>query len=90
MLGNNGRTAHTGATQQLEALAAELASVVRTMDALSRQSRGMRSCSRRGVSASTVLGSKRGAAVPAAAEPPASGRGTGGTPVAGGEVRPAA
>jgi type VI protein secretion system component VasF len=37
LLGNNGRTAHKSATQQLEELAAELAAVVRTMDARNRQ-----------------------------------------------------
>jgi hypothetical protein len=90
LLGNNGRTAHKGATQQLEALAAELASVVRTMDARNRQRfAGNAQLLASWVSASTVLG-KRGVAVPAPAEIPASESGTGGTPVAGGEVRPAA
>jgi hypothetical protein len=91
LLANNGRTAHKGATQQLEALAAELGSVGRTMDARNRQRfAGNAQLLTSWVSASTVLGSKRGAAVPAPTETPASGGETIGTPVAGGEVRPAA
>jgi hypothetical protein len=90
LLSNNGRTGHKGATHQLDALAAELASVVRTMDARNRQRfQGNAQLLASWVSASTVLG-KRGVAVPAPAEIPASESGTGGTPVAGGEVRPAA
>ena len=61
LLGNNGRTAHKGATQQLEALAAELASVVRTMDARNRQRfQGNAQLLASWVSASTVLGGRRG------------------------------
>jgi hypothetical protein len=37
LVGNNERTAHKGAARQLEALAAELAAVVGTMDARNRQ-----------------------------------------------------
>jgi hypothetical protein len=89
LLGNNGRTAHKGATQQLEALAAELASVVRTMDARNRQRfAGNAQLLASWVSASTVLGGRRGVAGPAP-EAPGAGADAGGTP-AGGEVRPAA
>ena len=91
LLGNNGRTAHKGATQQLEALAAELAAVVRTMDARNRQRfQGNAQLLASWVSASTVLGGKRGVSVPSPEETPVSGGETGGTPAAGSEVRPAA
>jgi len=61
LLGNNGRTAHKGATQQLEALAAELAAVVRTMDARNRQRfAGNAQLLASWVSAGTVLGGRRG------------------------------
>ena len=64
LLTNNGRTGHKGATQQLEALAAELAEVVRTMDARNRQRfAGNAQLMASWVSASTVLG-RRGVAVP--------------------------
>ena len=90
LLGNNGRTAHKGATQQLDAVAAELAAVVRTMDARNRQ---RFACNAQllasWVSASTVLGGKRGVSVPGPVETPETGGEQGGTP-AGGEVRPAA
>ena len=93
LLGNNGRTAHKGATQQLEALASELAAVVRTMDARNRQRfQGNAQRLASWVSASTVLGGKRAVSVPVPSpeETPVSGGETGGAPVAGGEVRPAA
>jgi len=81
LLGNNGRTAHKGATQELDALAADIASVVRTMDARNRQRfQGNAQLLGSWVSASTVLGSKRAVPEPAPVE----------TPAAGGEVRPAA
>src|SRR5262245_1819202 len=85
---DRGRTAHKGATQQLDELAQELASVVRTMDARNRSRfRGNRGLLESWVSASTILGVRRGEGEPA--EPPAEGT-QGGTPEAGGEVRPAA
>jgi hypothetical protein len=82
-LGINGRTTHKGATKQLKALATEITTVVRVMDARNRQRfqddpQSLESW----ISASTVLGVKRGGSAPA--EPPAPS----GTP--GGEVRPAA
>jgi hypothetical protein len=90
LLCSDGRTAHKGATQQLDALAAELGSVVRTMDARNRQRfQGNAQLLASWVSASTVLG-KRGVAVPAPVDTPVAGGQQGGTPVAGGEVRPAA
>ena len=89
LLGNNGRTAHKGATQQLEALAAELGSVVRTMDARNRQRfAGNAQLLASWVSASTVLGEAGGGGAGAGGAAPAGGE-QGGTP-AGGEVRPAA
>jgi hypothetical protein len=83
-LGANGRTAHKGATKQLQALATELAAVVRVMDARNRHRfQGDPQLLESWISASTVLGAKRGGATPA--EPPTPGGTT-----AGGEVRPAA
>jgi hypothetical protein len=91
LLANNGRTAHKGATKQLDELAAEIASVVRTMDARNRlRFQGNRQLLESWISASTVLGSKRGVPVPAEAPAPTPGSEPGGTPAAGGEVRPAA
>lgn len=93
LLMNTGRTAHKGATQQLEALAAELGSVVRTMDARNRQRfAGNAQLLASWVSASTVLGGRRGISVPVPSPeqaPGVDGR-TGATPGAGSEVRPAA
>jgi hypothetical protein len=103
-LSNAGRTAHKGATQQLEELAHELASVVRTMDARNRlRFQDNRQLLESWISASTVLGVRRaegepagGADTPAAGSPTGSAQASeqggtqGGTPSAGGEVRPAA
>jgi hypothetical protein len=90
---NAGRTAHKGATKQLDDLAVEIASVVRTMDARNRfRFQDNRQLLESWVSASTVLGLRRG--TPEPVESPAPGPAPGseqvGTPVAGGEVRPAA
>lgn len=78
-LGNEGRTAHVGATLELRGVAAEIARTVRVMDARNRQ-RFAQEGQLLGswISASTVLG------IPARA-----GSEPEGTP-AGGEVRPAA
>jgi hypothetical protein len=84
-LGVNGRTRHKGATKQLQALATELAAMVRVMDARNRQRfQNDPQLLESWISASTVLGARRGGVTPAG--PPAPG----GTPGAGGEVRPAA
>ena len=65
--------------------------MVRTMDARNRQRfQSNRQLLESWLSASTVLGSKRGVPVPGAVETPVTGGEQGGTPVAGGEVRPAA
>ena len=78
-LGNDGRTAHVGATRELRSVATEIVRTVRVMDGRNRQ-RFADQEQQLGswISASTVLGSP-----PPGAEP------EGGTP-AGGEVRPAA
>jgi hypothetical protein len=56
-LANDGRTRHMGATRQLDGLATELASVVRTMDARNRQRfQDSRQLPASWVSGSTVLG----------------------------------
>ena len=89
---NDGRTAHKGATKQLDDLALEIASVVRTMDARNRlRFQGNRQLLESWISASTVLG-RRGTAEPveAPATAPVPGSEQGRPPVAGGEVRPAA
>jgi hypothetical protein len=78
-LGNDGRTAHVGATRELKAVASEIVRTVRVMDGRNRQrfaDQGQLLGS--WISASTVLGTPRPGAEP-----------EGGTP-AGGEVRPAA
>jgi hypothetical protein len=79
LLGNDGRTAHVGATRELKAVSSEIVRTVRVMDGRNRQ-RFAEDEQLLGswISASTVLGTPR-----ADAEP------EGGTPT-GGEVRPAA
>jgi len=79
-LGNEGRTAHIGATREIGSVAREIVRVVRLMDGRSRQRfAGQEQLLGSWISASTVLGTP---ARPGT-EP------EGGTP-AGGEVRPAA
>ena len=78
-LGHEGRTAHVGATRELEALAKEIVRAARVMDARNRQRfADQEQLVGSWVSASTVLGRPRPGTEP-----------EGGTP-AGGEVRPAA
>jgi hypothetical protein len=78
-LGNDGKTAHVGATRELRAVATEIVRTVRVMDGRNRQ-RFADQGQLLGwwISASTVLGTPR-----------PSGEPEGGPP-AGGEVRPAA
>jgi hypothetical protein len=79
-LGNEGRTAHVGATRELGALATEIVRAVRVMDARNRQRfADQEQLLGSWISASTVLG-----------QPPRSGTQAGGGPPAEGEVRPAA
>jgi hypothetical protein len=80
-LGNDGRTAHVGATRELRAVAQEIVRTVRVMDGRNRQ-RFAEEGQLLGswISASTVLGKTR----------MVSEEKEGGTPAAGGEVRPAA
>jgi hypothetical protein len=84
-LGNDGRTAHKGATLELGTVATMIRQTVRVMDARNRQ-RFQEDGQLLGswLSASTALGSPRAPSAPAAPSAP-----EGGTP-AGGEVRPAA
>jgi hypothetical protein len=85
-LGSNGRAAHTGATQELGALAVEAAQIVRAMDARNRlRFKNDMQLLGAWVNASTVFGKRTGSGP---VETPAPEQG--GTPVAGGEVRPAA
>lgn len=80
-LGNDGRTAHVGATRELRAVSLEIVRTVRVMDARNRQRfADQEQLLGSWISASTVLG-KPGRAP---AEP------EGGPPAPGGEVRPAA
>ena len=76
---------HTAATRELEALTREAGRLVRAMDARNRiRFRNDLPALEQWISARTVLGTPRGSAEEA--EPV----GEGGTPDAGGEVRPAA
>jgi hypothetical protein len=78
-LGNDGRTAHVGATRELRAVATEIVRTVRVMDGRNRQRfADQEQLLGSWISASTVLGRSRSGAEP-----------EGGTS-AGGEVRPAA
>jgi hypothetical protein len=78
-LGNDGRTAHGGATREIRAVSSEILRTVRVMDGRNRQ---------RFADQAQLLGSldqcEHGAGDAAA------GRGAGGGTPAGGEVRPAA
>jgi hypothetical protein len=85
-LGAEGRMRHTAATRELDALTKEAARLVRAMDARIRiRYRNDLPALEQWVSARAVLGAPR--PPDEAAEPPVEG---GGTPDAGGEVRPAA
>jgi hypothetical protein len=85
-LGADGRAAHSGATRRLRALAIEAGQLVRAMDARNRL-RFKQDPQLLGawITASTVMARP----VSGAVERPAEGT-PGGTPVAGGDVRPAA
>jgi hypothetical protein len=89
-LGNEGRTAHTGATKRLAALAVEAGRIVRAMDARNRirfkqdpQLLGAWITASSVIARPTTAGAGEG---PAAGKAPgnASGSAQGGTPVAGG------
>jgi hypothetical protein len=86
-LGAEGRITHTAATRELEALTKEAGRLVRAMDARNRiRFRNDLPALEQWISARTVLGTPRG--TPEEAETPTPVEG--GTPDAGGEVRPAA
>lgn len=83
-LGTDGRMTHTAATRELEALTREAGRLVRAMDARNRiRFRNDLPALEQWISARTVLGTPRGSAEEAPVV-------EGGTPEAGGEVRPAA
>jgi hypothetical protein len=87
-LGLDGRTAHTAATRELDALTKEAGRIVRAMDARNRQRfQNDRQALEQWISARTVLGTPRASSGDAETPAPAV---EGGTPNAGGEVRPAA
>jgi hypothetical protein len=86
---DQGRIAHKAATQQLDQLALELGSVIRTMDARNRvRYKDNRQLLEQWIAASTVLGKPGPVGEPV--QSPVAGQPVGGTPIAGGEVRPAA
>ncbi len=79
-LGNDGRTAHVGATRELRSVATEIVRTVRVMDGRNRQRfADQEQLLGSWISASTVLG-----------KPGRTGTVPEGGPPAGGEVRPAA
>jgi len=83
-LGTEGRMTHTAATRELEALTREAGRLVRAMDARNRiRFRNDLPALEQWISARTVLGTPRGVSEEAPVV-------EGGTPDAGGEVRPAA
>lgn len=91
-LGIQGRTLHKGATQELETLTRQAGEIVRAMNARNRL-RFQDNLQALGewTSARTVLGDAVGRADgPSEQAPEAAGQQDGGTPGAGGDVRPAA
>lgn len=91
-LGTDGRAAHTGATRQLTELALEAGRIVRAMDARNRyRFKDDPRVLGAWVTASQVFARPGGAGPAETPGPaPAPGGENGGTPEAGGEVRPAA
>jgi hypothetical protein len=93
-LGSQGRTVHTAASRELLALTKEARGIVRAMDARNRlRFQDDRQSLEQWVSARTVLGrpsAERAGGTPVTAPAPAEGGTQGGTPGAGGDVRPAA
>jgi hypothetical protein len=86
-LGNSGRTAHIGATKNLDALATEIARTVRVMDARNRQRfQNDGQLLNSWISARTVLGKPRSVTTPKDGVTPSQD----GTTSVTGEVRPAA
>jgi hypothetical protein len=87
-LGAQGRTLHTAATRELAALTREARGIVRAMDARNRlRFQDDRQALEQWVSARTVLGKP---SAERAGGTPVEGGTQGGTPGAGGDVRPAA
>lgn len=87
-LGAEGRMAHTAATRELDALTKEAGRVVRAMDTRNRiRFRDDRPALEQWISARKVLGTPRGSSEEAETPAPVV---DGGTPDAGGDVRPAA
>ena len=85
-LGREGRTVHTAATRELDALTVEVKQIVRAMDARNRQRfQNDRAALEQWISARTILGTPRGSSNESDTVP----SGEGGTSNAG-DVRPAA
>lgn len=95
-LGGTGRTLHTAATRELDALTKEAHEIVRAMDARNRlRFQDDRPALEQWVSARTLLGipgpaGKDDAVAPSPVPVPVDGQTQGGAPTAGGDVRPAA
>lgn len=90
-LGNSGRTAHVGATKNLDAVAIEIARTVRVMDARNRQRfQNDQQLLGSWISAKTVLGTPRGGSSPTAPEDTATPAKDGTRPGEPTDVRPAA
>jgi hypothetical protein len=90
-LGDEGRAAHKGATPHLRALAKEIRQIVKTLDGRNRiRFKNDAKLLGEWISASTVLGKPGPVMGSEPAGSPGVGQGQGGTPAAGGEVRPAA
>jgi len=93
-LGAQGRTVHTAATRELQTLTKEAQTVVRATDARNRlRFQDDRQALEQWVSASAVLGvpsPDRSAKDEGGTPAPVDGGAQGGTPDAGGDVRPAA
>lgn len=85
-LGREGRTVHTAATRELDALTLDVKQIVRAMDARNRQRfQNDRAALEQWISARTILGTPRGSSTESDTAP----SGEGGASNAG-DVRPAA
>jgi len=90
-LGNAGRTAHRGATEELKVVAGGIVRAVRVMDGRNRQRfAGDQQLLAQWISATTVLGRPRPSPAGIPQEPGELGPGGTGSPPPSGDVRPAA
>lgn len=88
---DQGRVAHKAATQQLDEMAQDLGSIIRTLDGRNRvRYKHDPQMLAKWIAASTVLGTRGAADVGEPVPGPGAGQPGGGSPGVGGEVRPAA